>query len=432
LRSLSVSPAEWSDYQARHRQRAFDPGLVAFLEVDPAATQTSTYVDERLSTLVGEPLAVEDLEQRIGAVYGRGNYQQIDYRLQRRNGERGVLVIPADKPWGPVYGRFGFQLDDDFEGRSEYLLSAEISATNINRFGAEWRNTLWIGRIGGVRSEFYQPFGDGASVHAMPYLMGRNEDVPVFDGDGDQQLSEYRIRRRMLGIELGWSPRSYWSVSGTLERGRDDGDLRIGDPVSFPDATADYSVLKAGLSWDSLDDAQFPASGSHVSFTYDMFRPFLGGDLDSDAVRMNADWVPRFGSHVGRYHLLLGLRLASALDDDQFFETQGFLGGFLNLSGYPERSLRGNQLAYGRAVLYRRTGRLDKIFSTPFYIGASLEAGNAWANKDDVALDSLRYGGSLFIGLKTPLGPVFFGYGLADEGRDAVYLTFGSLLRPVP
>jgi NTE family protein len=331
-----------------------------------------------------------------------------------------------------VFGRFGFQLDDDFQGRSEYLVSAEITASSINRFGAEWRNTLWAGRIGGLYSEFYQPFGVGSPGYVMPYFLIRNEDAPVFDESAEQQLAEYRIKRRNVGLEGGWTPASYWLLYGALERGRDDGRLRVGDPTVFPTGREDYAMLRGGIAWDSLDDAQFPTRGSHVDLNYSIFRPVLGSDQEGNVARLVADYVPDLGGLTDRYHLLLGTRLMSATDNAKFIESLSFLGGFLNLSGFAERSFFGNQAALGRAVVYRRTGRLDALFSTPFYIGASLEAGNAWRDRSDVRLDSLIFGGSAFIGLKTPLGPVFLGYGYAEGGHDAVYLTFGSLLRNEP
>lgn len=430
LRELSVSPEAWAAYQAGHRQRAFDPGLVAFLKVDATRTATAPFVEQQLAKDVGKPFDANKLEDQIGAIYGRGNYQQIDYHLRQDASGRGLLISPTDKPWGPIYGKFGFQLDDDFAGRSEYLLSAEITATNLNRLGGEWRNTVWAGRIGGLRSEFYQPMGQGASAYVMPFAVLRNEDVPVFNNSGDSQLAEYRVHRRNLGVETGWSPFSYWRILASVTRGRDEVDRRIGSPTDFPNGVSEFAMVRVGIDWDSLDNAQFPTHGSHVQLGYEMYRPFLGGKVDGDVARLTADWVPDWGLRESRYHLLLGLRMSSAIDNTNFLETQDFLGGFLNLSGYSERSLFGNQSALGRAVLYRRTGKLDAIFSTPFYVGASLEAGNTWHDKGDVRLSSLAYAGSIFAGLESPLGPVFLGYGYAAGGRSAIYLTFGSLLRP--
>lgn len=430
LRALAASPQAWQAYQETHRQRAFDPALVAFLKVDASHTHTATYVEKSLAQDVGKPFDPNKLDSQIGAIYGRGNYQKIDYHLVEDNDGRGLLITPTDKPWGPIYGKFGFQLADYFQGRNEYLISSEITATNLNDLGAESRNTLWIGSITGLRSEFYQPTGQNSTGYIMPFGVIRSENVPVYSNNGDNELAEYRIHRRNLGVETGWSPVSDWRVFASVTSGHDEGDLRIGNPTTFPDGASEFSMIRLGLDWDTLDNAQFPTSGSHVLFGYEMYRPFLGGQVNGDVARLNADWIPDWGMSTGRYHLLLGLRLSSAIQNTNFIETQNFLGGFLNLSGYSDHSLYGNQSALARAVIYRRTGTMDALFSTPFYIGASLEAGNTWHSKTDVRLDSLIYAGSLFIGLESPLGPVFLGYGYASGGHSSIYLTFGSLLTP--
>lgn len=432
LRALAASPEDWQAFEARHRRREFDPALIAFLKVDGTNTQTAPFIKNSMPSEVGKPYDADRLEKQIGNVYGYGHYQQIDYRLQQEDGQRGLLIIPADKPWGPIYGRVGLQLDNDFNGNSQYLVSGEINATNINRYGAEWRSTLWGGRIGGLATEFYQPLGQNATTYVKPFAMLRNEDLPVYDSSGSSQLADYRIRRTQLGLETGWSPASYWRLLAAFTRGRDKVNLTVGSPTDFPNQSSDYSMFKLGLDWDSLDSAQFPTQGAHLQLGYEMYRTVLGGQVSGDVARLTADWVPRFWSPESRYHLLLGMRLSSAVDNTNFFETQDFLGGFLNLSGYAERALYGNQSALFRAVVYRRTGAMDAIFSTPFYVGGSLEAGNTWHNKDNVRLDSLIYAGSIFVGLQSPLGPVFLGYGYADGGHSAIYLTFGSLLRPRP
>jgi len=429
LRAFAVSDDVWKRYMETRHKRRFDPGLIAFLEVDESKTETASYIKLKMQPDVGKPLDADKLEKDIGAIYGRGNYQQIDYHLTQDGGDnKGLLILPVDKPWGPVYGRFGLQLDNDFQGLNQYMLSAEINVTNVNRYGAEWRTSIWTGRVAGLRTELYQPMGEGAAFSLMPFGLTRTEDIPVFDqNESSKQLAEYRVHRLDGGLEASWSPVSYWRLFGDIERGRDQTDLRIGDASTFPAGTIDFSVLRLGYDWDTFDDAQFPSRGSRIEFTYNMFRPVLGGDHNGDVVRLRMDWVPDWWE--GRYHLLLGTSLSSATDNANFFETQSFLGGFLNLSGFSERALYGNQSLFGRAVLYRQTGALDTLFSTPFFIGASFEAGNTWHSTNAVSLGNLLYGGSIFAGVKTPLGPVFLGYGYAQGGHNALYLTFGSLLR---
>jgi len=60
------------------------------------------------------------------------------------------------------------------------------------------------------------------------------------------------------------------------------------------------------------------------------------------------------------------------------------------------------------------------------YLGATLEAGNVWDDRDDMAFDDLIVAGSVFVGLDSPIGPVYFAYGHAEGGNDSVYLFLGQ------
>jgi NTE family protein len=102
------------------------------------------------------------------------------------------------------------------------------------------------------------------------------------------------------------------------------------------------------------------------------------------------------------------------------------LGGFLKLSGLPVDALAGTQYGLARAILYRRVSRGGTgFFEFPAYLGMSLEAGNAWATRDDVDLGRLEAGGSLFLGAESPFGPVYLAAGLGENGVRAFYLLLG-------
>ena len=60
----------------------------------------------------------------------------------------------------------------------------------------------------------------------------------------------------------------------------------------------------------------------------------------------------------------------------------------------------------------------------PLYLGGSLETGNVWESSSDVFTDMI-VAGSVFIGSDTPLGPLYFGYGHTDTGRNSLYLFLG-------
>ena len=132
-----------------------------------------------------------------------------------------------------------------------------------------------------------------------------------------------------------------------------------------------------------------------------------------------------------RHTVLLGLRAKTIFGTLETIRTTSFLGGLGNLSGFGEREVIGNHSVLARAVYYRRFGRLDALFTVPTYIGGSLEYGGAFQEREDIDGGSLIAAGSVFLGVQTPLGPIFLGYGRNDLDLDSFYLTFGSLLRPI-
>jgi hypothetical protein len=60
-------------------------------------------------------------------------------------------------------------------------------------------------------------------------------------------------------------------------------------------------------------------------------------------------------------------------------------------------------------------------------LGASIEAGQTWAERDDISLTDLRLSGSVFIAAETFFGPVFVGAGLTEPGEGSLFLVFGNL-----
>ncbi|HEY5802932.1 MAG TPA: patatin-like phospholipase family protein [Lysobacter sp.] len=424
LRSMAVDEATYAAYRARQQRRAFDPQLVQFLDVIKGDSPSANRVVQRaVADNLDKPFDVDQVEKDIGTAYGDGRFQQIDYRLAERNGEIGLEIIPVNKPWR-AFGKLGFQLDDNFNGRNSYMVSSDLTFNNINSLGGEWRNVLRLGRITGLLSEFYQPFGQTGAFYLKPSIELRNESLPLWR-DGDE-LAEFRVNRREAAVEAGYSPQPEWRISAQGIRGRDRGELLIGNPNDFQGATEDYAGINYNGTWDTLDNINFPTNGIRVSVDLETYYDVMGADVEGNVARFNADWARAWG----RYHLLLGARASSALEDDNFFQSQSFLGGFLNLSGFDERALFGNQAVLGRAVVYRRTGNTSGLVSLPMYVGASLETGNTWLGRDSVDADDLILAGSIFIGFSTPLGPMFLAYGDNDEGASSWYLTFGSLLRP--
>jgi NTE family protein len=56
----------------------------------------------------------------------------------------------------------------------------------------------------------------------------------------------------------------------------------------------------------------------------------------------------------------------------------------------------------------------------------SFESGNVWESRSDISLDDTIQAGSLFLAMKTPLGPVYLAYGRAEGNIDALHFFLGK------
>ena len=424
LRQLAVSPADYATYQKRHRRVAFDPPLVEFLDVLKTRSKTSGYVERELEGFEGRPLDIAELDKAIGGAYGLGNYERIAWKPVERDGKTGIEVVAVDKGWGPNFLTFGLQINDDFEGRNDYQLGIEYTRTGLNSYGGEWRTRGEIGRITGLRSEYFQPLGGRGQFYVSPYIEYRAFDQPVRVDDTVQSV--YRVSRGATGFDVGYEFGGHSRVYAGLLRGHGSARVEVGG-AEFQDLSENIGALRLGYVRDTLDDANFPGSGSRGEFLLASQINVIGASDNGEI----ADFTWDKALSRGPNRILFGTRLHASWGNPGVFDGLVPLGGFTNLSGFAERELLGENAALFRAVYYRRLGDSGQLFSVPAFVGGSLEAGNVYTDRDQlISLDNLIIAGSIFVGLDSPFGPIFLGYGRADSGDSSLYLNFGTLLRP--
>jgi NTE family protein len=99
-------------------------------------------------------------------------------------------------------------------------------------------------------------------------------------------------------------------------------------------------------------------------------------------------------------------------------------GGFLDLSGLHRNELSGKYVTRIGTSYYRRIGDLALF---PAFAGISIELGNAWQSRDDISVEDSVFGGSIWAGVDTPVGPIYLSYGLAEGGDNAFYVVMGRI-----
>ena len=426
LQDFRASTDRLAAFEARPRPAGLKPRPIDRIEVDDAFSRTAFLVENRLKPLLGQSVEAHDIEQRIGELYGEGHYERISYLLTDEQGDRVLRVTPIDKSWGPHFLRLGLRLSDDFDGGSTYQLEALARIASDIRPGSEWRIRLGLGELNELGASWRVPFGENARSYVNPFASAHALDQPLFIADQRAELARLRWTRGRFGVDVGrdWSSRTRTFVR--IERGQDRLTRKIGpgSDIGFR-VRENYGFAGLGAVKDSLDDASFPSRGMLLDTRVEFYQPWMGSETSAEVLRFDLNGATAFD----RYHALAGIRAVSARSDELSLQALDFLGGLGNLSGFGERELAGSQLFLARTLLMRRMGNVQELFALPTYLGISLETGNVWQQRSDFDLDDLIYAGSLYLGVDTPLGAVFLGYGRSNSGQAAVYLNFGSLIR---
>lgn len=422
LRPLSLSPAAYAEHLAAIRRPPLPAPRIAAVELDNRSGIPDATVRAYLHTAPGAPLDAARLTDDLQRLYGLGYFQRVSYDLHPGPGEGSTLVVHTQaKSWGPHYLRLGLNLEDDFEGGSRYNLLAGLLSTEVNRWGAEWKNELQAGSTRRLYSELWQPLDRRGRYFVSPALEARAEPVDVFTEQGER-LAEYDVKTLTAGLDLGRQLGRWGELRLGLRYIEGSAEPRIGLP-ELPEVDIRDGAYRASFAVDTLDNPHFPRRGLLLNLAWEGYRQDLGSRGAADQAELE---LLLAASPSRRESWVYTLRAAGASGDGGTRYRSFSLGGFLNLSGYAPDSLTGAYLLHSQGVYYRDLRGPARSLGVPVYAGLSLELGQVWPERSQVSLERLRWAGSLFLGAETFLGPVYLAWGQAERGQSALYFYLGQ------
>ncbi len=422
LAQLSVSDDEYLRYAALRSSRAVNRPQVNFVSINPVSARYGPTITAAMKPLVGKPLDPVALESAFTELYGLDNFESLDYSIvENAAHETGLEVHARRKSWGPNYVRFGLNLQDDFQGDSNYNAAVRFIVTELNALGGEWLTDLQIGENPKAVTEFYQPLTYERRWFIAPSARAEVRNLDLYSGD--TRIAEYRVRETEEDLDVGRNLSNWGETRIGVHFRSGAARLRLGEPL-LPTTPFQSGEMFFKFSYDRLDNVDFPRQGQTFSVQWDADRTGLASDINSDRVR--ADWL--IAGSRGRNTLISWTTAGTTLDGRTASRIQDLysLGGFFNLSGLPVQSQFGPHYAISRLIGFRKIGHGGESFlDFPAYLGASLEIGNTWAHRGDLSLGSAHKDGALFLGLDTFLGPLYLGAGYDSQGFSAFYLFLG-------
>jgi NTE family protein len=415
--------AQWRERLGRDASRGPHYVTVEEVRISGLERVNPDVLRHKLTSRAREPLSEARIVADAQRLYATGDFENVDYRIDESTDRSVLEFLPEEKPWGPDYLRFDGGLLSTSGGDTGFLLRVDHDRTWLNALGGRWSNTLQVGRTALYETSLFQPLESSQHLFAEPLLRASRTLEDVYRGD--DRVARYQHTSFAAHLDAGVALDTWGELRVGVQASRNDFRIDTGDPLLPELDDVDSVGVAARFILDTRDSAFLPTHGQYVNLRFYGADSALGSDDSYRLATLSAQGVFPVGSN------LLYLQIAGGSDLDSISPAYDLftLGGVAELAGFQFEELRGREYAYGRAAYLRKITDLQTLLGQALYVGASLEAGNMYERIDGTSASGLILGSSVFLGGRTPLGPLILTFGVAEGGHKAAYVQIGRPLK---
>jgi len=372
-----------------------------------------------IKTKTGDLLDPEVLHSDLKRLYSTQLFESVDYELEKTGADRYKLTYLMKEAALNTLGA-GVRYDKDYK----LVALAEFTARQL--FGTPSTATI-TSIFGGMENHsatlrYIPPFL--SSLFAQPKIYAsRRERLDFRDGALADKFIDKRTGVifqiggtlfRSLGIEGGYRFDRV-SIGGGTSPNRQEG-------------TTHLAGLTLHINRDTLDDQDFPQSGTYLNLQADRRIRSLGSDISYTKLQGN---VARHISLSPKS--ILHLRAGAGYSQEPIpFYDKFFLGGYNFSEGGPQRFLgfSRDEIAASRMVVVGADFR-RLVFSQPLNFvrrGYATAFYNALTFSDRLETPyryHVLHGAGIGFALDTMLGPMRIAGGYGEGGRFEFYLSLG-------
>jgi len=370
----------------------------------------------------GHTIDPQLLEQTITEIFSTGKYETVKFALAPGTQNGKILKLQLqEREKGQHLIRFGMNYESHFgeseEDKMRFLVNATLN--NLTGTGSSWSTDLQFVNVTKVESEYFQPlFG---KFFVAPSVYSSKDFQTIYQNK--KSVARYDRDELRAGLRLGTFISRIGEVSLGYLLEKVDASLPTALKEEFPEFHETITSFTVRSRLDQLDTFPFPTSGRLLNIDYQMARKDLGGDLDFHKLSVEY-W--RYLTIGQRNTFGVRLRAGTSFKSELRPYNSFALGGQDSFVGYKVDELLGSHLGIVTVEYRRQFSKLPSAVGGGIFAIATANVGNVWQTTKEITEDfSLRYGGSLGIGVDTILGPVRADFAIGDGGRRAVYVNIG-------
>jgi NTE family protein len=388
--------------------RVDEISVVGLKDVNPVAL--TRYVEQR----TGQAIETNQLNRDLMRAFGDGYYEGIDYEVLSAQNKHILRVLPVEKPWGPDYLRLGVHLESTLRRGSNYGLRAGYHRTWLNRLGGEFLVTGEIGTTDAINLDWYQPLEEQQMFFFEPQIGYRRHDTDIFQNDNRIALLQFSEGR--LGLAGGVNIGRLGQFRAGWEEQRHHVTVDIGTPGLPPDNSS-YGGWRVMLDLDQKDRLYNATRGWAFRSSY----------FDSTKAGYSKLETEIQASGSFRDFVLTGrFRYVGSPRGQLPYYDAGSLGGFLNLTGFAQGQILGDDIRYGGIQAEKIIGRLPLGLRGDMRLGFALETAEAKVRFTETERKGWLNSGAVYVGGETPIGMLYLGVGRSSAGTSNIYLFVGT------
>lgn len=417
LRQWSVSEQAYLAWKRDYKEPDAPAVHIDEILIHPLIRIHPDFVARQINQQPNQLLDRTRLEQDLIRTYGDGFYENVDYRVVKKD-NRNILEINArEKPQGSDYLIFGFAIDNEYRLGSNFNFRGAYRNTWLNDYGGEFFASADLGGRPSFKVDFYQPLNYAQTYFVEPsYFMGRDE-IGLFIND--DRVADYRLKTAYADLMFGRNLGSF----GQMKLGWREYDMNGSADLSsivLPEVSSTYGGVLFQLNLDRRNRLYFPSQGWRADISY------FDTHQDIDPYRKLT--IELTGAYkLNEYVLAARAAHITSLSGELPVYDAVMLGGFLNMSGYARNQILGDDAFYAHLRAERIIGRMPLGLNGDMRLGFGFESARLDTNYTMTSSDGWLDSAVIYLGGETPLGPMYLGYGFTFEGYYNFYLQLGGL-----
>ena len=396
------------------------PPRIDYVRIENDSRLANEILLRRVQPFVGHLLSPEAVSIAMRDIYAMGVFSRVDYRIEEKDGRTGLVVNAVQRPGDTNRLRPGLTIAAAGKGQNEFDISAELRLTQLDSYGSEARFVGAVGEHKLFSAEYFKLLDSYQRWFVDPSVRLEDRPISIYDSSGFR-LGTYDVSDGLVSLAVGRQIGTVGEVRLGVQRGSGSASLQEGAlvPRKFD---LELGQVFASAAADTLDNPYFPTQGLRAKLDWTQGLQSLGDTNNFQTVELNGLYAMGWGRHAVVVNLAGGDTFQGALPISSLYT----LGGPFSFPGYQVDELTGSDFAVARAMYrYKLTDHSEQLIGIPLYVGVTAVAGNTWARRGDASWSDLRFGGNVYLGADTLIGPVFVALGAADHGRTTLYVFLG-------